>query len=155
MNLFERIQKVAPPGIFLAMGSWCDVVPSLAKAGWEGSWVLDPRAAWPEWDWTWKVNRIQAELGQDPHFVQTLEGHLVRAVTIQEIYLQFPGPYSCVLIDWPMMNRRLFHSAQVQLGRARVIVMPEDGHNEDSRKLAANQGYRFDDSMPDYCFMYW
>lgn len=155
MRLSERILKGTPPGNFLALGSWCEVVPDLARAGWEGTWVMDPQAQWPVWDWLWKVNRIKADVGPDPHFVQTLEGHLVRAVTLQEIYQQFSGPYTAVLIDWPMMTRRLFHSPQVQLGRARVIVVPEDSHNEEVRKLAATQGYRFDDSMPDYCFMYW
>jgi hypothetical protein len=155
VTLYERIFRVSPGGCFLALGAWEDVVVSMAKAGWKGAWIQGSKATWPKWDWTWDVWKIQGELGADPHFVQTLDGHMVRAFTIQEVFNQYPGPYSAVLIDWPMMTRRLFHSPQIQLGRARVIVLPEDGHNEAVRKVAAENGYRFDDSMPDYCFMNW
>lgn len=153
--LSDRMTRVATGGCFLAIGAWDEVALRLAAAGWKGLWIQPHGTKWPKWDWTWDVWRMEAELSPDPHFAQTLAGHFVRGVTIQEVFNQFPGPYNAVLIDWPMLTRRLFHSPQVQLGKARMVVVPEDGHNEEVRRVAAANGYRFDDSLSDHCFMYW
>lgn len=131
---------------FLVLGEWEEAwKPFVALGGWQGTVVAsyDRRQVPPGVIW------LDARLHQDPHFVQTMLGPWVKGVTVEEVFRQFPGPYSVIAIDVPMKTRQSWFDKSIQAAGPNLYLLPEDGHNEEVILAAQPRGYtaRVDDGV--------
>src|SRR5574341_1914789 len=76
---------------------------------------------------------IAALVTEDPRIVQTLDGHWVRSVTIEEVFTQFPGPYDVIAAINTDRDRTTWQHQLVFNALPKVYVLGEDGHNEGVR----------------------
>jgi len=114
-----------------------EIAPKLGKQGWTGIRV---------------VNQLESELHNhealivatittDPRIVKTLSKWWTRSLTVNEIYRQFPGPYSAIGALDTNMDRVLWYHQSIQASLPKVYMIGEDGHNEDVIRMARERGY--------------
>lgn len=75
-------------------------------------------------------------LHRDAHFMKLVNGYWVRAITVEQIFRQWGFDYDLILIDYPDLNRHIWDECRKYVHAARMIVLPEDDHNEEVRAWA-------------------
>lgn len=89
------------------------------------------------------VAEVVGALTDDPGFIRTVDGqHLVRGFTIREVFDRFGGPFKVFLINYPGRARSIWYSEQVQVSCPSMVVMLDDGHNEEVEFKAKFMGYK-------------
>lgn len=89
---------------------------------------------------------IHTALGPDPHFHRHVNGYMVRQAAVREIFHQFGGRWTLIVINWPGLNRMIFFDKRVcsflyREGPLERMVMADDGHNEDAVLYAVERGF--------------
>jgi hypothetical protein len=104
---------------------------------------------------------LVGQLGIDPGFSRVMQGYWTRAFTVREVFDRFVGPHHLIVMNTDSMDRTIWATEQVQASAPHVYVLPEDGHNEAVRELAAKRKYLCEeadgylvmshDGVHDYC----
>lgn len=147
MNLFRYVESKYPQGFvgkFMAFGEPLIDHP-LLQAGWMGVAVrpLDSEFMSPagQGEEHLSLTRIRGQLSTDSGFRRVMSGGWVRVFTPREVFDQFAGPHHLISLNTGLMDRWIWDTAQVQASAPHVYLMPEDGHNEAVRELAAKRKY--------------
>ena len=114
-----------------------ELVPTLGKQGWVGIRTVNK----PDSEVYNHETLIVATIATDPRIIKTLSKWWTRSLTVNEIYRQFPGPYSAIGAIDTNMDRELWYHPSIQASLPKVYMIGEDGHNEDVIRIARERGY--------------
>jgi hypothetical protein len=138
LSAFVQSKFKLDKGRVLALGEWSDALEALLESGWEAVHANHDAKRMRD-----GLKSIACDLGQDSHFVCLLEGYWVKAVTVEDIFTQFSGPYDLISLDVTGKNRMLWHTEVMYAAWPRVFILPEDGHNEALIEVADKKhGYK-------------
>ena len=137
-RLADFAQAVLPYGRYLVFSAGAALAEDLEATGWSGVCVA-PRP--PECEVPQDRVHIAAHIGPDAHIVKMLAGFWVRAITPDEVFTQFPGPYDLVAAVGTGRDREIWQSDKVFNHLPKLYVLAEDGHNEGIVQTGRNRGY--------------
>ena len=86
--------------------------------------------------------QIFAHITSDPRLVQVLDKTWRKSLTIEEIFVQFPGPYKVVAAVETGWDRSVVYHKCILACGPKIIILGEDGHNEAVVDFYRGIGYR-------------
>lgn len=141
--LFENLQSEKRKE-FLIFGEGTSaeylLILQLKERGWKGIWVYDGEPRYAESLPQDKV--IVAQLAQDPRIIKSLDGFYRKTLTIQDIFMQYPGPYGFISACNTGKDRMIWYDARIQDSLPQVYTIGEDGHNEEVVNRLFDKGYK-------------
>ena len=142
---FRRIMDVIPtepcthsPKRYMALGPVTPFELMLVDSWWNGVAV---RSSLEECLLRTTTVEIVGTLGTDPHFVKAFSGNWIRPILLADVFTQFQGAYSAIIIAGTGMDRTLWEDKHIFDTLPKVYILREDGHNEQVEKKATDMGY--------------
>ena len=86
--------------------------------------------------------QVVAHITPDPRLVQMLDGFWYRSLTLEEVFVQYPGPYKVFAAIDTNQDRAFLEHKCIKACDPKVIIIGEDGNNKELVKSYSERGYR-------------
>lgn len=140
-ELFSRFAPRVPTGFkYMAVGHLLpDLEQALDRQGIKGIGIREPHAT----THFTAETEIRGTLTENYSLAQQAgQSYLEPALPLFSVFTAYAGPFGVFLIDYEARTRMVYYSPQVMASVPFIIVMPEDGHNEEVRKSASVRDYQ-------------